>query len=259
MNDAMRKAAEARAAGNGRPPVASTIGSARSVAFPAQEIRAALVEREGREYYRLDGHATVFERAYEMWDIFGPYMEVVSAGAADETLASGPDVAFLTNHRGLTMARTAGIWNNNNATLLLSANSVAMPVEAYLNPNRQDVRDLVSAIDDKLVTEMSFAFQIPDGGASWNDDFTEFRINKFDINRGDVSAVNYGANPYTSIAARSREIMRDLDHLPAGAARAAIDRLRARDDLSARPARTPAAPDASGGAVHLYEALPAID
>jgi hypothetical protein len=59
----------------------------------------------------------------------------------------------------------------------------------------------------------------------WSEDFTTFKITKLDIHRGDVSAVNYGANPYTSIAARSREILADLEQLPEGAKRAALARL----------------------------------
>jgi hypothetical protein len=59
-----------------------------------------------------------------------------------------------------------------------------------------------------------------------------FRIKDLDLDRGDVSAVNYGANPYTDVAARSREILADLDHLPAGAARAAVARLQHREATS---------------------------
>jgi hypothetical protein len=92
------------------------------------------------------------------------------------------------------------------------------------------VRDLLVAIDDKTVTEMSFAFMLEDG--EFSSDFSQFRIKRVDLNRGDVSAVNYGANPYTSIMARSREIMAELDHLPAGAARAALARLQHREDLA---------------------------
>jgi len=82
------------------------------------------------------------------------------------------------------------------------------------------------------VTEMSFAFLLADGAGRWNEDFSEFRIGEADIDRGDVSAVNYGANPYTDVSARSREVLADLDHLPAGAARAAVARLQARADVA---------------------------
>jgi phage head maturation protease len=129
------------------------------------------------------------------------------------------------------MARTT------NGTLELSVDASGLHSTAYLNPKRTDVRDLLVAIDDKTVTEMSFAFMLDDG--EFNEDFSQFRITKVDLNRGDVSAVNYGANPYTSIAARSREIMAELEHLPAGAARAALARLQHREDL-AQPMPDPA-------------------
>lgn len=254
MNDAMRKAAEARAAG-GQSSAGPTTG--RCVAFAAKEIRADLVERDGRQFHRLDGYASVVEKPYEMWDLFGPYEEVIAGGAFDKTLAANPDVAFLVNHRGVTMARTT------NGTLELSADDVGLRSVAYLNPGRSDVQLLMHAVDDGLITEMSFAFTIPDGGAWWSDDFSTFRITDVDLNRGDTSAVNYGANPATTIAARSREILRELEYLPPGAARAAIDRLRARPDLA--PVTAPGTPpvtaaiDNSGGSVDLYEALLAIE
>jgi HK97 family phage prohead protease len=206
-------------------------GAARLQPFKG-EFRAKMVERDGQDRYQLDGYATVFGRAYEMWDFFGPYTEIVEAGAADDTIAADPDVAFLVNHRGVTMARTT------SKTLELEADALGLRSRAFVNPKRTDVRDLVVAIDDRDITEMSFAFLIDDGG--WNDDFTEFRIRKFDIDRGDVSAVNYGANPYTSIAARAREVLADLDHLPAGAARVALQRLQHRPDLAVQlPAAAP--------------------
>lgn len=220
---ALRAAALSRAAAGGqltRSADTAPCGPARSLAFPALEMRAQMVERDGRQFYRVEGYASVVERGYEMWDIFGPYEEIVDRSAFDKTLAANPDVAFLVNHRGLLMARTA------NDSLDLSMDSTGLRSVAYLNPNRQDVRDLVSAISDQLVTEMSFAFMLKDG--SFSSDFSEFRILEADINRGDVSAVNYGANPYTSIAARSREIIADLDHLTPGAARAALGRLQQR-------------------------------
>jgi HK97 family phage prohead protease len=157
-----------------------------------------------------------------MWDMFGPYQEGVSRGALDESLKRTPDVAFLVNHKGVTMARTT------SGTLELAADSTGLAMVAYLNPKRQDVQDLVHAIDDGDIDQMSFAFRIPEGGGRWNDDFSEYWITEADIDRGDVSAVNYGANPYTSIAARAGSVLADMDHLPLGAARAAQERLASR-------------------------------
>lgn len=186
-------------------------GHLRTKAFPGK-LQARLVEHNGKPFYHIDGFATVFERAYPMWDMFGEYNEVIDYGALSKSLAANPDVAWLVNHRGVTMARTT------NGTLELGVRATddgyqGLYTDAYLNPDRQDVRDIVSAIVDGLVDEMSFAFMLNDG--TWNDDYSEFRITEADINRGDVSAVNYGANPFTSIQARTSEILEDIKRLPA--------------------------------------------
>jgi hypothetical protein len=236
----------------------------RYLAFPA-EIRAETVERDGKSFYHVEGYATVFDRSYEMWDMFGPYEEEVAAGAADDTLAAKPDVVFLVNHRGLSLARTGGPWNGNSSTLDLSADADGLRDLAWLNPERSEVKDLMLAIDDKIVTEQSFAFMIDEGW--WNEDFTKFRIIRFDINRGDVSAVNYGANPYTSIAARQQEILTDLRMADASTARGALAALMSRADFDLdsaarrydelrRPERAKEQEDAAKGrSVALIEAL----
>lgn len=215
---------EQRAAAAAKNPGEIPAGVARLQPFAAELRVAELVEWNGQQRHQLDGIASTTNTAYRMWDFFGEYDEIVDGHAFDETLAAEPDVAFLVNHRGVTMARSTG-----QRSLELSVNSLGLVSRAYVNPERQDVRDLVVAIKDRDITEMSFAFRIDEG--EWNDDFTEFRIKKVDLHRGDVSAVNYGANPYTSIAARSCEILAELEQLPPGAARAALMRLQARADL----------------------------
>lgn len=223
-------------------------GAGRLHAFPAQSLRASVVERDGQEKVALQGYATIFERTYDMWDMFGPYQEGVSRGALDASLAAKPDVAFLVNHKGVTMARTTA------GTLELASDATGLAVVAYLNPKRQDVQDLVHAIEDKDVDQMSFAFRIDEGGGRWNEDFSEFWISKADIHRGDVSAVNYGANPYTSIAARAGGVLADLEHLPLGAARAAQERLSARLGTQTETRTEPA-----GRSIAMVRALLAAD
>lgn len=194
-------------------------GAARSCAL-GEQVRASTVIWKDRERMLLEGYASVVEKKYRMWDIFGEYDEVVTQGAFTQTLSKNPDVAYLVNHRGLSLARTT------TGSLELKADGKGLFTRAYLNPKRSDVKDLVAAIEDRDVTEMSFAFRIDDG--EWNDDFTEFRINQIDLDRGDVSAVNYGASPHTSVAARQAEVMADIERLPAGAQRAALETLQER-------------------------------
>jgi len=159
----------------------------RSQEFGAQ-LRVATVQRDGREAYHFHGIASTVEEPYEMYDFWGPYTEIVDRGAFDVTLAAGPDVAFLLNHRGATMART------KSGTLTLSVDDEGLVSDAYCNPERSDVRDLAHAINDGDIDQMSFAFRIVRG--AWSPDYTEYRILEVDLDRGDVSAVNFGANPY---------------------------------------------------------------
>ena len=196
-------------------------GQGRMSAFPA-ELRSSIVQRDGKTFLQVDGYATVFNRGYQMWDEAGPYTEVAGSHMLDRSLAMSPDVAFLTNHKGVTMARTT------NGSLTLTKDDHGLAITALLNMDRQDVRDLASALNDKLITEMSFAFMIDNG--SWDDDFTTYTLNQVNINRGDVSAVNYGANPYTSIGARSQTFMREVINMPVSVKRAAMGVLLAGND-----------------------------
>jgi phage head maturation protease len=63
--------------------------------------------------------------------------------------------------------------------------------------------EVVLAVEAGLINEMSFAFMISRG--SWSPDYLEYRIHEYDIDRGDVSPVTYGANPATDIGVRSAE------------------------------------------------------
>jgi hypothetical protein len=202
--------------------------------FPST-FRAERASKDGQDYYLVEGYASVFEQPYEMWDWAGPYNEVVDSGAADVTLAAGPEVVYRFNHAGTPMARTT------NGRLELWADT-GLGDRAWLNPKRADVEELYTAITDKDVTEQSFMFTIVRG--SWSPDYTEYRILEFDLDRGDVGPVTYGANPHTSVAARSGQILAALPQLPVLAAREALDLLTHRTDL-AQPAPPPA--DRTGG------------
>lgn len=213
--------------------------AARDQEFSAQ-LRSSTITRDGKKFYQLDGHASVTEQSYQMYDFFGPFDEIIDRGAFDKTLAAEPDVAFLANHKGMTMART-----KVSKTLELSIDEVGLATRAFLNPERQDVRDMVLAVDDGDVDQMSFAFRIVRG--QWSPDYTEYRILEVDLDRGDVSAVNYGANPYTSISARAKQAFDAIDSLEG----AALIDARARIDARMTSLAQPAAPDAAPAGVSL--------
>lgn len=183
---------------------------------PSGHISQETVEVRGRQMYRTHGAFTVYGRGYQMWDMYGPYIEKVYAGSGAQTMAAKDlDCIFLENHTGTTMARTSGPWNDYRGTLTLQEKPDHGWHEAFLSTTRPDVATMIECIDDRLITEMSYAFLITDG--RWNDDMTEFGIYVYDMDRGDVSAVNYGANPFTDITARASEILEELQQMPAGA------------------------------------------
>jgi hypothetical protein len=137
------------------------------------------------------GYASVTETGYEMYDMFGPYTEVVAADAFDETLNRADlDVPFVIAHD-----QTRRIARTTNETLNLSVDEHGLRVEATLDPSDVDVAYIVPKLRAGLIDEMSFAFRIEKG--RWSPDYTEFRIDKVDIHRGDVAIVGYGANPHT--------------------------------------------------------------
>lgn len=164
----------------------------------------------------VEGYASVTEEPFEMFDHLGPYTEVVRAGAFTKTLAENPSVQLLLNHGGLSMAYTKA------GTLRLAEDDTGLHMEADVNPTRGDVRDMLAALEDGAVDEMSFAFRVT--RQMWSPDYEERDILEVDLHRGDVSVVNFGANPATSVALRSL----DVDRLDDDGARALMGRLQRR-------------------------------
>lgn len=154
------------------------------------------------------GAASTYEDPYEMWDFYGPYSEIVSAGAGAKSLARPDlDVPLVLQHDPLRrIARTT------NGTLTLVEDDHGLIVDApNLDPNDRDVAYIEPKLRSGLVDEMSFMFRITRG--QWSPDYTEYRILEFDIHRGDVAIVGYGANPNTEASLRaSRTRGRDVVH-----------------------------------------------
>jgi HK97 family phage prohead protease len=177
------------------------------------------VRKQAGGLVTLEGYASVVEAPYEMWDWLGSYTEVVRSGAFAKTLSENPQTQLLLNHGGLSMAYTRA------GTLRLAEDSTGLQMAADVNTDRSDVRNMVAAVEDGNVDEMSFAFRVPAGKSMWSPDYDERAILEVDIHRGDVSVVNFGANPATSVQAL-RGL--DIDRLAADDARALLERLQRR-------------------------------
>ena len=190
-------------------------------------VRAELTDfdlRAGSKAGTLEftGYATVTEQPYEMYDLFGPYSEVIDVGAPAKALSSNPDVNFVLNHGGVPFART------KSGTLQLSADDTGLKVDATLDQRMPSAQDVVVALERGDLDEMSFKFRILNG--EWSPDYESFRIHEFDLDRGDVSVVNYGANPYTSASLRSKTV--DLSKVADDALRAEVARRAPKTSMS---------------------------
>ena len=168
------------------------------------QVRAAS-EGDGAHF---SGFASVYNRGYEMWDMFGPYTEQVSTGAGAESLARDDlDVPLVLAHDGLRrIARTT------NGTLALSETDDGLLVDApRLDRTDGDVAYILPKLESGLVDEMSFRFRIEAG--SWSPDWSTYAIEKYDIHRGDVAIVGYGANPHTQGAGMRSQALPALTDL----------------------------------------------
>jgi Escherichia/Staphylococcus phage prohead protease len=149
---------------------------------------------------RVEGHASVFNHPYDVYG--GParygWIEEIDPAAFDVTLSEDPDVVFLLNHDGMTMART------KSGTLKLEADKVGLYQRADLDLRNPDSVRLASGIERGDIDEMSFAFwvkeQVWSEHPDWEGDEMSHRlITRLDLHRGDVSAVNFGASDSTDI------------------------------------------------------------
>ncbi|GAB7069783.1 HK97 family phage prohead protease [Mycobacterium hodleri] len=147
---------------------------------------------------KLSGYASTFE-PYEMYG--GPgaggWFEQVSTEAFDKTIREKPDVHLLINHEGMPLART------KSETLVLAVDSTGLRVEATLDRSDPDVQRLETKMKRGDMDEMSFAFRVK--AQSWHyaigfdDDPQGLRyLEEVSLHKGDVSIVNFGANPTTS-------------------------------------------------------------
>jgi HK97 family phage prohead protease len=157
------------------------------------------------------GYASTTETEYPVYGgTFPGWVETMAAGSFKRTLKNNADVSFLINHDGMALARTKA------GTLQLNEDQTGLHVEARLNPNVSAVRDLYELSRDGNMDEMSFGFRVmreewqnADGEPADQSTGTHRRILEVNMNKGDVSAVNYGANDTTAGGFRALAELRD--------------------------------------------------
>lgn len=152
---------------------------------------------------RLTGYASTFE-PYEMYGgpANGGWIEQIDRGAFNATLREDPDVHLLINHEGMPLART------KSGTLQLAVDRTGLLTDSLLDPLDPDVQRLAPKMRRKDMDEMSFAFRVKNqvwkSTPEFPDDEYAYRcITEVSLHKGDVSVVNFGANPTTSAELKS--------------------------------------------------------
>lgn len=154
------------------------------------------------------GYATVFDAPYDLYGgpAQGGWTETVDKRAFDVTLAAKPDLHLLINHEGMPLART------KSGTMSLAADKHGLLVDVpSLDRRDPDVQRLEVKMERGDMDEMSFAFRVK--AQEWSDDDTKRHLTEVSLHKGDVSVVNFGANPATS--AHLRGLLAKLNELGA--------------------------------------------
>lgn len=175
-----------------RPTVITDAPEHRSIPLDRVEMRADANE------VTLTGYASTFQ-PYEMYGgpAAGGWIEQLDRKAFDRTLREKPDLMLLVNHQGMPLART------KSGTLTLSVDNHGLKVSAKLDRSDPDVQSLEVKMRRGDMDEMSFAFRVRAQSWSTHPDFPDDNhavrtITEVNLHKGDVSVVNYGANPTTT-------------------------------------------------------------
>jgi HK97 family phage prohead protease len=165
---------------------------------PEKEIRyltteVRLLDEAQDKPKKIVGYAARYD---QMSENLGGFREKIAPGAFDNADLS--DVRALFNHDpNYILGRTG----NNTLRLTNTVDGLAMENDP---PDVQYARDLLEVIRRGDVNQMSFAFNVPEGGDKWEKIDGEWQRTLYRIGRVfDVSVVTYPAYPTTSAAVRS--------------------------------------------------------
>ena len=191
------------------------VRKARAAQKPTRETRNFPVKPQLRDASStsalgMDGYASVTDAPYKMYDMFGPYDEVVRSGAFAKTLQEQDDVRLLFNHDGIPMART------KSGTLVLQEvldgnqdpqrkNQTGLWCMSDLDPNMHLAQDVAIAMRRGDLDQMSIQFQVTK--QLWSPDYEQRDI--IEMRLFDVSVVTFPASPTTSVNVRAAA----MDHV----------------------------------------------
>lgn len=145
---------------------------------------------------QFNGYAAVWDQPYTVHDWMGSFTEIIDRKALNRSLSRNPNVVLNINHGrdgGLPLARTA------SGTMRLAGDNHGLLVDAGLDLRNPKVQELQSVLDRRDTEDMSWAFRVAVDEWTIADNGEETRLVKeANIDGGDVSVVDQGANPGTT-------------------------------------------------------------
>lgn len=165
------------------------------------ELRKAEVKEGEENSYIVEGYATTFNEVYELYRD-GKYVVKEEVDRDAFKNADLSDVVFQINHEGRVYART------RNGSIALDTDDHGLHHRTDLGLTSSS-RSVYEDVDAGLYDRMSFAFTVT------KDSYTEEELDTGDIiltrtilevgKVYDISVVDFPANPYTDISARSKD------------------------------------------------------
>lgn len=196
----------------------------------------------------VSGYAATTETPYDVGSPErGGFMETIARGAFKRTLNESPDVLLNALHgrglSGLPLART------KSGTLRLVEDERGLFFSADLDPTDPDVRLLLPKMRRGDLDGASFAFRVT--AEDWSKDRSQRRITAVTLHQGDVSIVDFGANPTAVSQIAQRSARAETSRARPSAAQVARERLillerrdRAARSVAAVPTRSRFSTDA---------------
>lgn len=158
----------------------------------------------------IEGYPIVFNQRTNIGDLF---FEEIDPHALDKADLS--DIKFLVNHND-SMIPVARHRRGSRSTMDVAVDTEGMQICARLDlENNSTAKELCSAVTREDITDMSFAFGMLVSGEQWSDldkDMPVRRITEI-AKVFEISAVNDGAYPQTSINARSATLENEKNAL----------------------------------------------
>ena len=151
---------------------------------------------EDSKFATVSGYAGVYDNEYlvEMPPSNAIVYERIAPGAFKGAVEANPEMVFLFDHKGMPMAST------RSNTLRVFEDERGLRFSAKLDMTDERSARLVDRISNGLVSEASFKFRFPTyHWAERSDGMMSATMVDMDIDRCDVSAVTFGANPLAKV------------------------------------------------------------